>query len=260
MDQLPTHEHISGSKVGVGSLPGPRNEKGVAITPEERRHSADQILMTHHGKKKRLSGRGVSGGQQSASSGRRGASGQGVGRTASQQHDPTMVLAEAEREALRQIEERTEMMRQTMGRVGENVRGAVETVTKNLEDMGIRMRRRFGLEHPGGAPMPASEFAVGGRRVSGASGDHGLERTHSAGLSPTAPEFVPHWAMDVVGGVKGGIERVVHGVEENVPGVKQLERVVHDVEESVESYISESFRTICHVSLADLRTSSSLDL
>ncbi|TEB20458.1 hypothetical protein FA13DRAFT_1779831 [Coprinellus micaceus] len=45
MDQLPSREHVSGSTIGVGSLPGQRTEKGVALTPEERQHPADQILM-----------------------------------------------------------------------------------------------------------------------------------------------------------------------------------------------------------------------
>lgn len=37
MDQMPSMEHPSGSVVGVCSLPGQRNEKGVAILPEERK-------------------------------------------------------------------------------------------------------------------------------------------------------------------------------------------------------------------------------
>lgn len=36
--ELPTHERPSGSRVGVGSLPGPNNEFGVAVLPEERIH------------------------------------------------------------------------------------------------------------------------------------------------------------------------------------------------------------------------------
>ncbi|EAU87462.2 hypothetical protein CC1G_02221 [Coprinopsis cinerea okayama7 len=47
MDQMPLEEHMSGSIVGVGSLPGKRNERGVALTPEERLHPADEILMSH---------------------------------------------------------------------------------------------------------------------------------------------------------------------------------------------------------------------
>jgi hypothetical protein len=38
MDQMPTMEHLSGSVVGVGSLPGRRHEFAVALTPEERLH------------------------------------------------------------------------------------------------------------------------------------------------------------------------------------------------------------------------------
>ncbi|KAJ3497668.1 hypothetical protein NMY22_g19674 [Coprinellus aureogranulatus] len=45
MDQMPSRERVSGSIVGVGSLPGQRTEKGVALTPEERHNPADQILM-----------------------------------------------------------------------------------------------------------------------------------------------------------------------------------------------------------------------
>ncbi len=38
---LPTHEQPSGAREGVGSLPGPNTERGVAILPDERSH-------THH--------------------------------------------------------------------------------------------------------------------------------------------------------------------------------------------------------------------
>lgn len=39
-DQLPSTELISGSPIGVGSLPGKRSEQRVALTPEERLHPA----------------------------------------------------------------------------------------------------------------------------------------------------------------------------------------------------------------------------
>ena len=36
---LPTHEQPSGAREGVGSLPGPNTERGVAILPDERSHA-----------------------------------------------------------------------------------------------------------------------------------------------------------------------------------------------------------------------------
>ncbi|KAF8957164.1 hypothetical protein BDZ97DRAFT_118147 [Flammula alnicola] len=52
---LPTHEQPSGSRGGVGSLPGPHNARGVAILPDERIHPegptthplTDECLPTH---------------------------------------------------------------------------------------------------------------------------------------------------------------------------------------------------------------------
>ena len=38
---LPLEEEPSGSRVGIGSLPGPNTEAGVALLPEERRHHLD---------------------------------------------------------------------------------------------------------------------------------------------------------------------------------------------------------------------------
>lgn len=43
-ENMPTTEHISTSRVGVGSLPGKRSEQGVALTPEERLHPAGMSL------------------------------------------------------------------------------------------------------------------------------------------------------------------------------------------------------------------------
>lgn len=45
---LPTHEQPSGSREGVGSLPGPNNAFGVAILPDEKK----PFMNRHH--KKRL--------------------------------------------------------------------------------------------------------------------------------------------------------------------------------------------------------------
>jgi hypothetical protein len=47
-DQLPSMEHMSGSVVGVGSLPGQRNEKAVALTPEERQHPAGMSTLARY--------------------------------------------------------------------------------------------------------------------------------------------------------------------------------------------------------------------
>jgi hypothetical protein len=37
MDQMPSMEHLSGSVIGVGSLPGQRHEEGIAMLPDERK-------------------------------------------------------------------------------------------------------------------------------------------------------------------------------------------------------------------------------
>ncbi|KJA26662.1 hypothetical protein HYPSUDRAFT_213213 [Hypholoma sublateritium FD-334 SS-4] len=48
---LPTHEQPSGSREGVGSLPGPNTERGVAILPDERPHAHQKV--SSHGFKDR---------------------------------------------------------------------------------------------------------------------------------------------------------------------------------------------------------------
>lgn len=40
---LPTHEQPSGAREGVGSLPGPNTERGVAILPDERSHGHQKV-------------------------------------------------------------------------------------------------------------------------------------------------------------------------------------------------------------------------
>lgn len=54
MDQMPSREHLSGSTVGVGSLPGKRSEQGVALTPEERLHPAGTFKVLFHSLSKNL--------------------------------------------------------------------------------------------------------------------------------------------------------------------------------------------------------------